>query len=106
MLDALLVVFHHPAAKRRLVDDLTDVLEHKVVGLQVSICPQAVSLLFGLDDRDLGILLALEPLVLTAIAAVAVTVDAFDFGGAVDAVRVLTAGVVPVVACRWEKSVG
>jgi hypothetical protein len=86
VLDALLVVLQHAAAEGGLVDDLADVLVHKVIGLQVSVRPQAKALLLRLDDRDLGILLALEPLVLAAIAAVAFAVYALDLGRPVDAV--------------------
>jgi hypothetical protein len=103
VLDALLVVLHHSVAEGGLVDDLAEVLEDEVIGLQVSICPQAESLLLGLDDRDVGVLLALEPLVLAALPAVAIAIDTLDFGRPVDAVRVFTAGVVLAVACRGRK---
>jgi hypothetical protein len=104
VLDALPVVFHHSVAEGGLVDDLAEVLEDEVIGLQVGICPQAESLLLGLDDRDVGVLLALEPLVLAALPAVAIATDTLDFGRPVDAVRVFTAGVVLAVACRGKKN--
>ncbi len=103
VLDALLVVLDHPIPKRGLVNHLAKVLEHKVIGLQVGIRSQAEALLLGLDDRDLAILFALEPLVLATFPAVAIAIDTLDFCRAVDAVRVLAACVVLVVVCRWQK---
>lgn len=85
MLDALPIVLHHAGPECRLVDDLANVLKNKVVGLQVLVCSQAETLLVRLDDRNVGILLALEPLVLAPLSAIGAIYTLY-LGGSVDAV--------------------
>lgn len=104
VLDALAVVLDHPVPERRLIDDLANVLENEVVWLQVPVRPQAEPLLVGLDDRNIGILLALKPLVLTTRPAVAVSIYALNFGRAVDAVGILATSVVFIISCEQKKN--
>jgi hypothetical protein len=104
MFDALIVVFEHAAAERGLVDDLANVLVDKIIGLQVLIRPQAEALLLRLDDGNFGILLALEPLILAALPAVAIAIYALNLCRSVDAVRILPAGMILIVVCTREKS--
>ena len=106
MLDALSVVLDHAVAECRLVDDLADVFEDKVIGLEVGVGPQAEALLLRLDDRDIGVLFPLEALVLAVVAAIAVPADAFDFGCPVDAVGILSARVILAIVCRGGEVLG
>lgn len=102
MFDALLVVFEHPAAKRRLVDDLANILKYEVIGLKLSVGPETKTFLVGFDDRDVGVLFSLEALVLAVVSAIAAPVDALDFCRPVDAIRVFTTGMVLAVICRRD----
>jgi len=95
VLDALVVVLQHAAAECLLVDDLANVLEDELAGGHVAVGAQAEALFVRLDDGDVGVLLALEALVL-ALAAARAVADTLHLGGAVDAVRVVATGLVDV----------
>ena len=86
VLDAVGVILLHTPAKGGLVDHLAHVLEDEGLAGQFGVGAEAVALLGRVHDRDGGVLAALEALVLAAGAALALVVDAFDLGGAVDAV--------------------
>lgn len=88
MLDAFLVILYRALPKGRLVDDLADVLEDKVVGFQVNIGPEPEALFFGLNDRDVGVLPLLKSLVLAPGTAVAFPAHALHLGRAIDAVGI------------------
>jgi hypothetical protein len=50
VLDTFFGICVRAAPERRLVDDFADVLKNEIIGIQISVCTQPVSLLFGLDD--------------------------------------------------------
>jgi hypothetical protein len=90
---ALMVVLYHAATKCSLIDNFAYVLEDEVSWREVLVGSQSKALFVCLDYGNIGVLLAQEPLVLTLSAATAVT-HTFHLGGPVDAVGVLTTGIV------------
>jgi len=83
----------HPPVEGVFANNLTNVLENKVIGTQISVSTKTKALFLCQKDCDGGILLALKALVLTFGSAFAIA-DAFDLCGSVDAVRLFTASVI------------
>ena len=79
MLDALVIILNCSASECWLIDYFSDVLEDKIIWLQVSIYTEAVAFFLSLDHRDVGVLFALEALILAADATIAVAIDTFQF---------------------------
>lgn len=61
--------------------------------LEVLVSTQTKAFLIGLDDRNIGVHLALEALVFAAVSATAI-LGALHLGGPVDTVRILAAGMI------------
>lgn len=96
MLDAFFIVLVHPPPKRGLGDDLADVLENEIISIQIFVHAESIAFLVCLDDGHVGVLLVLEALILAVSSAPAIT-GALHFCGTVDAVRILSTG---IVDCR------
>lgn len=93
MLDTFLVILVHAAAEGGLRDDFTNILENKFIRLEVGVGAKAISLLLRLDDRDIGVVLLLKALILACGSTPAIS-GTFHLGGAIDTVRIFTAGMI------------
>jgi hypothetical protein len=81
----------HPSAEGVFTNDLTNVLENKVIGTQISVSTKSKTLFLCLENRDCGILFVLEALILTFWPAFTIA-DTFDLCSSVDAIRLFTTG--------------
>lgn len=93
MLDPIFVIFDHALAEGLLGDDLANILEDEIIWLEVGIGAKAITFLLRLDDRDVGVELLLEALILAASSTPAIS-GAFHLGGTIDTIRIFTTGMV------------
>jgi hypothetical protein len=100
MLDTFIGILNGAPPERRLIDNFADVLENKIIGVQVSVRPQTISFFLGFNDRNIGVLFALEALILTTFTTVAITISAaFHFRRTVDTVRIFPTRL--ILAIPW-----
>ena len=87
MFDAFFIILYHAAAKAGFVNNFANILINHLLRRQLCVSPQTVAFLFRLDDRDIRVLVSLEPLVLAVSSAAAIPYT-FHFCRTVDAVRI------------------
>jgi len=90
VLDAFLIILVHAPPESRLRDDFANVFEDEIIWLEMIVSTQAEAFLVSLDDRNVGVDLLLEALVLAPVSAAAIP-RALHLGGPVDAIRVFAA---------------
>ena len=64
MLDTFLVVLVPPTLEIPDIDDIADVFENESIRLDLMIRSETIAFLLCFEDRDFGMLMFLEPLVL------------------------------------------
>jgi hypothetical protein len=99
MLDALLVILNGSPTERWLVDNFANILENEVVSTQINIGSQSVALFLSFDYGYVGVLFALEALILTSPATRAISVDAFQFSRTINTIRIFSACL--ILAIDW-----
>jgi len=99
MFDAFFVIGDGSFPECLLIDYFADVLKNKIVRTQISICSQAIAFLLRPDDGYAGVLFALEALILTVYATIAIAINAFHFSRTVDTVRFFSARIIFAIAC-------
>jgi hypothetical protein len=85
VLDAFLVILVHAPPESGLRDDFANVFENEIIRLEVLVSSQTEAFLVGFDDRNVGVDLSLETLILASVSAAAIP-RALHLGGPVDAV--------------------
>jgi hypothetical protein len=106
VLDAFLIILVHAPPESRLRDDFANVFEDEIIRLEILVSTKTEAFLVSLDDRNVGVDLSLEALVLTAVSAAAIP-GALHLGGPVDAIRIFAARIIGLrlrIYRRWSAS--
>lgn len=98
--DALVVITSHALVEIVWLDDFTNVLVHERLCWDGSCCSQTEAFLLRLDDFDVGILFALEALILTEFRTPAVFAYAFYLCETIDAAGFVGTRTRDVVSAR------